>query len=91
MGQCPKPRAEQLTFPAELAEALQGGGERAVGRIRLALLQRAQERGFGLLAPVFELEDRQAELAGEQLGGLAAHHAQHRLALASDAPALARR
>src|SRR3954463_4271631 len=46
---------------------------------------------LGLLPPLLELEQRQAELAREQLGGLAAQQSQHHLALARRAPALARR
>jgi hypothetical protein len=91
LGQCPKPGTQQLILHAELADAPHGGGEFAVGRVRLALFQRALERAFGLSPPLLELEHRQAELAGEQLGGLAAHQAQHHLALARRAPALARR
>ena len=82
---------QQLVLHAQLADPLHGGGELAVGRVRLALFQRALERGFGLLPPLLELEHRQAELAGEQLGGLAAHQPQHHLALARRAPALAGR
>ena len=91
MGQCPKPGAQQLILHAELADALHGGGEFAGGGISFALLQRALQRGFGLPAPLLQLEDRQAELAGEELGGLAAQQAQHDLALARRAPTLARR
>src|SRR3954463_6875229 len=46
---------------------------------------------LGLLPPLLELEQRQAELAREQLGGLAAQQSQHHLALARRAPALAGR
>src|ERR671932_952875 len=46
------------------------------------------ERRLGLLPPLLELEQRQAELAREQLGGLAAHQPQHHLALARRTPAL---
>jgi hypothetical protein len=91
LGQCPKPGAEQFDFDAEFADALHGGGELAVGGVGLALLQRAVERGLGLLTPPLELEHRQAELAGEQLGGLTAQQAQDDLALARDAPPLAGR
>jgi hypothetical protein len=91
LGQCPKPGAQQLVLHAELTDALHGGGELAVGRIRLALPQRALERRFGFLAPLLQLEDGQAKLAGEQFRRLAAHQAQHHLALARRAPALAGR
>jgi hypothetical protein len=91
LGQCPKPGLEQFDFHAELADALHGGGELAVGGGGLALLQRTVERGFGLLAPPLELGHRQAELTGERLGGLAAQQAQDDLALARNAPALTRR
>jgi hypothetical protein len=82
---------QQLDFHAELADPLHGRGELAVGGVGLALLQRAVERGLGLLAPLLELERRQAELAGEQFGRLAAQQAQDGLALAPDAPTLAGR
>src|SRR3712207_453706 len=59
---------QQLVLHAELADAPHGGGELAVGLVRLALLQRSLERGLGLLAPLLEPEHRQAELPGEQLG-----------------------
>jgi hypothetical protein len=72
LGQCPKPGAEQLVLHAEFADALQGGGELAVRRIRLTLLQRAVERRLGLPTPLLQLEDGQAELTGEELRGLAA-------------------
>src|SRR3712207_4765069 len=91
MGQCPKPGAEQFILHTEFADTLHGGGEPAVGGIGLTLLERAVERGLGLLAPLLQLEEGQAELAGEELGGLAAQQAQHDLALASDAPPLAGR
>jgi hypothetical protein len=87
LGQCPKPGAEQLVLHAELADALHGCGELAVGRVGPAFLERLFERGLGLPAPLLQLEDRQAELAGKRFHGLAAHQAQHHLALAPGAPA----
>src|SRR5215218_3963888 len=86
-----EPGAEQLDLHAEFADALHGGAELAVGRIGFTLLERALERGLGLPAPLLELEHRQAEFAGKQLGGLAAQQAQHHLALARNAPPLAGR
>src|SRR5512132_1314700 len=84
-------RAQQLDLHAELADALHGGSQLTAGRVGVALLQRAVQRRLRRLAPLLQLEDRQTELAREQFGGLAAHQAQHDLALAPDAPALARR
>ena len=72
LGQCPKPGAQQLVLHAQFADAPHGGGELALGRIGLALLQRVLERGFGLLAPLLQFEHRQTELTGEHRGGLAA-------------------
>ena len=66
-------------------------GELTVRRVGVALFQSALERAFGLLAPLLKLEQRQTELAREQLGRLAAHQPQHHLALARRAPALAGR
>ena len=91
MGQCPKPGPERFVFHAQLADALHGGGELAVGLIGLALFQGTLERGLGPPAPLLELDGGQAEFAGEQLGGLAAHEPQHDPALARRTPALARR
>src|SRR5689334_22271919 len=84
---CPPSRG----IRTELADPLHGCGRLAVGLVRLAFFQRALERGLGPLAPLLEPEHRQAEFAGEQLGGLAAHQPQHHLALAARAPALAGR
>src|ERR671917_1428853 len=81
---------QQFDLHRELADALHGGGELAFGWITLALLERTLERHLGLLPPLLELEQRQAELAREQLGRLATHQPQHHLAFASRAPALVR-
>ena len=62
--------------------------KRACGGLRLALLERAVEGGVGLLAPLLELEDGNAELAGEEFHVLPAQQVQNDLALARDAPAL---
>src|SRR3954453_14838698 len=59
--------------------------------IHITLLERAVEGGVSLLAPLLELEERDAEFAGEEFHALAAQQAQDDLALARDAPALAGR
>ena len=91
LGQCPKLGPQQLVLHRQLADALHGRGELTIRRIALTLLQRPFEGGLGPLLPLLELEQRQAELAGEQLGRLAAHQPQHHLALARRTPALTRR
>ena len=58
---------------------------------RLPHLEGAVEGRLGLLAPLFELEDRQAEFAGKQFDALAAQQAQDDFSLARHAPALSRR
>src|ERR671916_2957622 len=52
-------------------------------------LQRALQRGLRRPAPLLEPEDRQAELTGEELHGLAAQQPEDHLALAPRAPSLA--
>src|SRR5918997_1762339 len=81
------PRKKRPCTPASGS----GGELTAPVRVGLPFLERVLERRLGPLPPLPELEEGQAEFAGEQFGGLAAHQAQHHLALASDAPPLARR
>jgi hypothetical protein len=81
VGAC-DPGPQQLVLHAELADPLHRRGELAISGVRLALLQRPLKRSFGLQAPLLKLEERQAELAREQLNGLAAHQTQHHLACA---------
>src|SRR3954471_19672868 len=82
---------QQFDLHREFADPLHGRRELAVSWVSLALLQRPLPCRLRLLPPLLELEQRQAELAREQLGRLAAHQPQHHLALARRAPALARR
>jgi transposase len=81
------PRKKRPCTPASGS----GGELTAPVRVGLPFLERVLECRLGPLPPLPELEEGQAEFAGEQFGGLAAHQAQHHLALASDAPPLARR
>ena len=81
------PRKKRPCTPASGS----GGELTAPVRVGLPFLERVLERRLGPLPPLPELEEGQAEFAGEQFGELAGHQAQHHLALASDAPPLARR
>lgn len=56
-------RTQQLELHAQLANPLHGRGELTTRHIRLALLERAIQRGFCLLPPALELVERNAEFA----------------------------
>lgn len=79
---------EQLDLHAELADAPHGRGEFGAGGLRLALLERAVEGSIGLLASLLELEDGNAEFAGEQFHAFPTQQTQDDLPLVPGAPAL---
>jgi hypothetical protein len=84
-------RAQQFGLHAQLADPLNRNGKHTRGRIRLAFLQRAFQRGIGLPPPRLKLIERHPELAREEFHPFTAQQAQHHLALAPHAPALASR
>src|SRR5205814_9396111 len=84
-------RAQQLDLDAQFSDPLHRRGELTRGRVRLAFLQRAIQRGFGLPPPALELVQRHTELAREILGGLAPQQTKHHLSFTTHARSEERR